>query len=77
VFGVHHDDGGTVGLKLLHDLEAILEVGFVLSLIDFILQCLDGGLKFANLVSKLVFASLNGFVSFQVIFLLLGDLLSI
>lgn len=44
VLSVHHDDGGTVRLQLLHDFKAVPEARFILPFIDFVLQRFDGGL---------------------------------
>ena len=59
VIRVDNDEGGPIGLELLHYLKAILKEMLVLSLGDFILKCFNGLLVFSTSINVLIFPGFN------------------
>lgn len=61
---IHHDDGGTIALQLMHHFKAILISYLFLSTTNAVLQVLDCCLQFTIFILILCFSGLNCFVFF-------------
>jgi hypothetical protein len=77
VLGIHHNDGGSIVLQLMHYLKVILVRNFFLSFSNAISKILNSCLEFPDLVFILSFSHFDGLIFFKVFVLLLTQPLSV